>query len=126
MLQSVTSLHSRDPGGIKAGTDYKTCSVAQPDAEAKNMMFASVDSQQTCYEYVPRQSCIAAERPKNCQFSGRTQSHSLPQNASSAQPRWQFVPQAFFCKFLNVTFVAATAAVPQNTFHSLYRPLQRP
>ncbi len=32
----------------KAGTDYGTYSAAQPDAAAKNMMFASVDSQQTC------------------------------------------------------------------------------
>ncbi len=53
----------------------------------------------TCYEYVPRQSCIAAERTKNCRFSGRTQRHSLLQNASSAQQRRQFVPQAFFHKF---------------------------
>ncbi len=78
----------------------------------------------TCYEYVPRQSCIAAERTKNFRFSGRTQRHSLPQNASSTQPRRQFVPQAFFCKFLNIIFVVAAAAVPQNTFHSLYRPLK--
>ncbi len=32
---------------VKAGTDYGTYSAAQPDAAAKNMMFASVDSQQT-------------------------------------------------------------------------------
>ncbi len=32
---------------VKAGTDYGTYFVAQPDAAAKNMMFASVDSQQT-------------------------------------------------------------------------------
>ncbi len=32
---------------VKAGTDYGTYSGAQPDAAAKNMMFASVDSQQT-------------------------------------------------------------------------------
>ncbi len=55
---------------VKAGTDYGTYSAAQPDAVAKNMMFISVDSQQTCYEYVLRQSCIAAERTKNCWFSG--------------------------------------------------------
>ncbi len=66
---------------IKAGTDYGTYSAAQPEAAAKNMMFDSVDSQQTCYEYVPRQSCITAERTKNCRFSGQTQRHSLPQNA---------------------------------------------
>ncbi len=76
----------------------------------------------TCYEYVPRLSCISVERTKNCCFSGRTQRHSLPQNASSAQPRRQFVPQAFFRKFSNIMFVAAAAAVPQNTFHSLYQP----
>ncbi len=48
--------------------------------------------------------------------------HSLLQNASSAQPRRQFVPQAFFHKFSNIMFVAAVAAMPQNTFHSLYGP----
>ncbi len=37
---------------FKAGTDYGTTySMAQPDAAAKNMMFTSVDSQQTCCEY---------------------------------------------------------------------------
>ncbi len=106
---------------IKAGTDYGAYSAAQPDAAAKNMMFASVDSQQTCYEYVPRQSCIAMERTKNCRFSGRTQKHSLPQNVGAAQPRRQFVPQAFFLKLSNTMFVAAAVAVPQNTFNSLYR-----
>ncbi len=35
----------------KAGTDYGTYFAAQPDAAAKNMMFASVDSQQTCCEH---------------------------------------------------------------------------
>ncbi len=30
---------------LKAGTDYGTYSAAQPDAAAKNMLFASVDSQ---------------------------------------------------------------------------------
>ncbi len=104
---------------IKAGTDYGTYSAAQPDAAAKNMVFTSVDSQRICYEYVPRQSCIAVEQTKNCRFPGRTQRHSLPQNASSAQPQCQFVPQAFFRKLSNIMFVA----VPQNTFDSLYRPL---
>ncbi len=51
---------------LKVGTDYETYSTAQPDTAAKNMMFASVDSQRTCCEYVRRQSCIAAERTKNC------------------------------------------------------------
>ncbi len=46
------------PAGVKAGTDYGTCSAAQPDAAAKNMMFD-----------VLRQSCIAVERTKNCRFS---------------------------------------------------------
>ncbi len=101
-----------------------TCSAAQPDATAKNMMFASVDMLRTCYEYVLRQNCIATERTKNCRFSGQTQRHSLPQNASSAQPRRQFVPQAFFRKFSIIMFVAAVVAVPQNTFHSLYRPIR--
>ncbi len=40
-----------DPETLKAGTDYGTCSAAQPDAAAKNMMFTSVDSQQTCCEH---------------------------------------------------------------------------
>ncbi len=35
-----------------AGTDYGTYSAAQSDTAAKNMMFASVDSQQTCCEHV--------------------------------------------------------------------------
>ncbi len=108
---------------FKAGTHYGTHSAAQPDAAAKNMMFASVDSQQTCYEYVLRQSCIAAERTKNCRFSGRTQRHFLPQNAGSAQLRRQFVPRAFFLKRSNIMLVAAMEAVHQNTFDSLYRPL---
>ncbi len=107
----------------EVGTDCGTYSAALPDTAAKNMMFASMDSQQTCYEYVPRQSCIAAEQTKNCQFSGRTQRHSLPQNAGSAQPRRQFVPRAFFLKLSNIKFVAAVAAVSQNTFDSLYRPM---
>ncbi len=47
--------------------------------------------------------------------------HSLPQNASSAQPRRQFVPQPFFLKLSNIMFVAAVVAVPQNMFDSLYR-----
>ncbi len=81
-----TSVRSRE-WHLEDDTDYGTYSAAQPDAAAKNIMFASVDSQQTCYEYVPRQSCIAAERTKNCWFSGRTQRHSLPKNAGSAQPR---------------------------------------
>ncbi len=33
------------------------------------------------------------------------------------------MPQAFFLKLSNIMFVAAAAAVPQNTFDSLYRPL---
>ncbi len=78
---------------------------------------------QTCYEYVPRQSCIATEQTKNCRFSGRTQRHSLPQNAGSAKLRQQFVPQAFFLELSNIMFVAATAAVPQDMLDSLYRPL---
>ncbi len=100
--------------------------MAQPDAAAKNMMFASMDSQRTCYEYVPKQSCIVVEQTKNCRFSGQTQRHSLPQNAGSAQPRRQFVPQAFFLKLSNIMFVAAAAAVPQNTFDSLYRSYGMP
>ncbi len=76
----------------------------------------------TCYEYVPRQSCIAAERTKNYRVSGRTQRHSLPQNGGSAQPQRQFVPQAFFLKLSNIMLVAAAAAMPRNTFDSLYRP----
>ncbi len=36
---------------LKAGTDYGTYYAAQPDVAAKNMMFASVDSQQTCCEH---------------------------------------------------------------------------
>ncbi len=36
---------------LKAGTDYGTYSAAQPDVAAKNMMFASVDSQQTCCKH---------------------------------------------------------------------------
>ncbi len=63
------------------------------------------------------------ERTKNCWFSGQTQRHSLPQNAGSAQPRQQFVPQAFFLKLSNIMFVAAAAVVPQNMFDSLYQPL---
>ncbi len=39
------------PVSIKAGTDYGTYSAAQPDAAAKNMMFTSVDSQQTFCEH---------------------------------------------------------------------------
>ncbi len=46
-------------------------------------------------------------------------------NATSAQPQRQFVPQAFFLKLSNIMFVAAAAAVPQNTFDSLYRPQER-
>ncbi len=76
-----------------------------------------------CYEYVPRQSCIAAEQTKNCRFSRQTQRHSLPQKASLAQLWRQFVPQVFFRKLSNIMFVATAAAVPQNTFDNLYRPL---
>ncbi len=36
---------------IKAGIDYGTYSTAQPNAAAKNMMFTSVDNQQTCCEH---------------------------------------------------------------------------
>ncbi len=36
---------------LKAGTDYGTYSAAQPDVAAKNMRFASVNSQQTCCEH---------------------------------------------------------------------------
>ncbi len=124
MKHASCNMFHRCAPHLKTGTDYGTYSAAQPDTAAKNMMFASVDSQQTCYEYVPKQSCIATERIKNCQFSGRTLRHSLPQNASSAQPRQQFVPQAFFCKLSNVMFVASMAAMLQNTFDSLYRPLE--
>ncbi len=51
----------------------------------------------------------------------------IPRHSLTRQPRtWcslVFVPQAFFLKLLNIMFVAAVAAVPQNTFDSLYRPL---
>ncbi len=36
---------------IKAGTDYGTYSAAQLHTAGKNMIFASVDSQQTCCEH---------------------------------------------------------------------------
>ncbi len=41
----------KDSKLLKVGTDYETYSTAQPDVAAKNMMFASVDSQQTCCEH---------------------------------------------------------------------------
>ncbi len=41
-----------EDGRLKASTDYGICSAAQPHAAAKNMMFAGVDNQQTCYEHV--------------------------------------------------------------------------
>ncbi len=47
---SVGGPNSFSADYLKAGTDYGTYSAAQPDAAAKNMMFASVDSQQTCCE----------------------------------------------------------------------------
>ncbi len=50
---------------IKAGTDYGTYSAAQPDAAAKNMMFASVDSQQICCEHAMNMFRSRAVLPRN-------------------------------------------------------------
>ncbi len=50
---------------IKAGTDYGTCSAAQLDTAAKNMMFASVDSQQTCREHAMNMFRSRAVLPQN-------------------------------------------------------------
>ncbi len=50
---------------IKAGTDYGTYSAAQPDAAAKNMMFASVDSQQTCCDHAMNMFRGKAVLPRN-------------------------------------------------------------
>ncbi len=62
---------------FKAGTDYGTYSVAQSDVVANNMMFASVDSQQTCCEHAMNMFRGRAVLPWNepkFRFSGRTQS----------------------------------------------------
>ncbi len=53
------------PVRIKAGTDYGTYSAAQPDSAAKNMMFASVDSQQTCCEHATNMFQGRAVLPRN-------------------------------------------------------------
>ncbi len=50
---------------VKAGTDYGTYSTAQPEAAAKNMMFASVDSQQTCCEHAMNMFRDRAVLPRN-------------------------------------------------------------
>ncbi len=50
---------------LKAGTDYGTYSAAQPDAAAKNMMFASLDSQQTCCEHAMKMFRGRAVLPRN-------------------------------------------------------------
>ncbi len=50
---------------LKAGTDYGTYSAAQPDAAVKNMMFASVDSQQTCCEHAMNMFRGRAVLPRN-------------------------------------------------------------
>ncbi len=50
---------------VKAGTDYGTYSTAQPDAASKNMMFASVDSQQTCSEHAMNMFRGRAVLPRN-------------------------------------------------------------
>ncbi len=50
---------------LKAGTDYGTYSAAQPDAAVKNMMFASVDSQQTCCEHAMNMFRGRAVLPQN-------------------------------------------------------------
>ncbi len=85
--RATLEVKPKSAAGLQAGTDYGTYSEAQPDDAAKNIMFASMNSQQTCYEYVSRQSCIAVECTKNCRFSKQTQRHSLLQNAGSAQLR---------------------------------------
>ncbi len=45
--------------------DYGTYSVAQPDAAAKNMMFTSVYSQQTCCEHAMNMFQGRAVLPRN-------------------------------------------------------------
>ncbi len=50
---------------LKAGTDYETYSAAQPDVAAKNMMFANVDSQQTCCEHAMSMFRGRAVLPQN-------------------------------------------------------------
>ncbi len=56
----------------KAGTDYGTYSVAQPDTAAKNMMFARVDSQQTCCEHAMNvfrgRAVLLRDKPKMVGF----------------------------------------------------------
>ncbi len=53
------------PASVKAGTDYGTYSAAQPNAAAKNMMLASVDSQQTCCEHAMNMFRGRAVLPRN-------------------------------------------------------------
>ncbi len=50
---------------VKAGTDYGTYSAAQPDAAAKNMMFACVDSQQICCKHAMNMFRGRAVLPRN-------------------------------------------------------------
>ncbi len=50
---------------LKASTGYGTCSAAQPHAAAKNMMFAGVDNQKTCYEHAMNMFRGRAVLPRN-------------------------------------------------------------
>ncbi len=50
---------------VKASNDCGTYSAAQPDAAAKNMMFASVDSQQACCEHAMNMFRCRALLPQN-------------------------------------------------------------
>ncbi len=98
----------------------------QPDAAAKNMMFASVDSQQTCCEYAMNMFRGRAVWPRNePKIVGFQDEHKgIPCPRMLVRPRrgGSLCQLAFFRKFSNIIFVAAAAAVPQNMFHSLYRP----
>ncbi len=80
---------------FKAGTDYGTYSAAQLDTAAKNMMFPSVDSQQTCGEYAMNM------------FRGRA---VLPQN----EPKGRYRLSNVFCG-------TAAAAATNMMFESLRR-----
>ncbi len=90
---------------LKAGTDYGTYSAAQPDAAAKNMMFAGMYSQQTCCKHAMNmfrgRAVLPQNEPKIVGF----------QNEHKGIPCHR-MPQAFFLKLSNIMFVAAVAAVP--------------
>ncbi len=109
---------------LKAGTDYGTCSVAQPDAAAKNMMLASMDSQQTCCEHAMNMFRGRAVLPQNePKIVGFQDEHKgIPCRRMLVWPSCgsSLCHKNFFLKLSNIMFVAA---VMQNTFDSLYRPL---